>query len=78
MVPMDFRVELMGVEMEILTFGRKLTFGEYFDIYDRVLPGNTEERLLQIQEQLRLYEDDNGEVLLAQLLDILEKEEERK
>lgn len=42
------------------------------------LPGNTEERLLQIQEQLRLYEDDNGEVLLAQLLDILEKEEERK
>lgn len=42
------------------------------------VPGNTEERLLQIQEQLRLYEDDNGEVLLAQLLDILEKEEERK
>lgn len=45
MVPMDFRVELMGVEMEILTFGRKLTFGEYFDIYDRVLPGNTEEKV---------------------------------
>lgn len=45
MVPMDFRVELMGVEMELLTFGRHLTFEEYFDTYDRVLPGNTEEKV---------------------------------
>ena len=38
MVPMDFLVELFGVEMEILTFGRKLTFEEYYSIYEAVLP----------------------------------------
>ena len=31
-------VELFGVEMEILTFGRKLTFEEYYSIYEAVLP----------------------------------------
>ncbi len=39
------------------------------------LPEDTAERLLQIQEQLRLYEDDNAEDLLSQLLNILEREE---
>ena len=34
-----------------------------------------EERLLQIREQLRLYEDDYAEELLSQLLSILEKED---
>ena len=42
------------------------------------LPKEVEERLSQIQEQLRLYEDDNAEELLSQLLIILEKEEEHK
>ena len=42
------------------------------------LPEGTSERLLQIREQLRLYEDDNAEELLSQLLSILEKEEEHK
>ena len=42
------------------------------------LPGGLEERLLQIREQLRLYEDDYVEELLGQLLSILEKEEENK
>ena len=36
------------------------------------------ERLEQIQTQLKLYEDDNAEELLRQLLAIFEKEEERK
>ncbi len=36
------------------------------------------ERLEQIQAQLKLYEDDNAEELLRQLLAIFEKEEERK
>ncbi len=40
------------------------------------LPENVEKRLSEIQEQLRLYEDDNAEELLGQLLGILEKEEE--
>ncbi len=42
------------------------------------LPGNGTKRLLEIQEQLRLYEDDKAEELLGQLIDMLEKEEERK
>ena len=36
-------------------------------------PEDVEARLLEIREQLRLYEDDNAEDLLSQLLDILEK-----
>lgn len=41
------------------------------------LPEDAEERLLQIREQLKLYEDDNAEELLGQLLHILEKEESK-
>ena len=40
------------------------------------LPGEVEERLMRIREQLKLYEDDNAEELLRALSDILEKEEE--
>ncbi len=36
------------------------------------LPKDTEEHLRRIREQLRLYEDDNAEELLGQLLEILE------
>ena len=39
------------------------------------LPGDVEERLIQIREQLKLYEDDNAEELLRELSGILEKEE---
>lgn len=42
------------------------------------LPGNMAERLLHIREQLKLYEDDNAEELLGELLSILEREEEDK
>ncbi len=41
------------------------------------LPDDVEERLVQIREQLKLYEDDHVEELLRQLLGILEKEDER-
>ncbi|MDE6531094.1 MAG: response regulator [Lachnospiraceae bacterium] len=40
------------------------------------LPEDVAERLLEIQGQLRLFEDDNAEDLLGQLLDILEKKGE--
>lgn len=40
------------------------------------LPGKAEESLLKVREQLRLYEDDNAEELLGQMLSMLEKEEE--
>lgn len=39
MAPAGLLVELMGVEMEVLTYGRRLTFQEYYDMYDRVIPG---------------------------------------
>ncbi len=42
------------------------------------LSKDVEERFCEIREQLRLYEDDNAEELLSQLLHILEKEEECK
>ena len=38
------------------------------------LPSDIREHLLEIQEQLRLYEDDNAEQLLSRLLGILGKE----
>lgn len=42
------------------------------------LPKDAKERLLQIQNQLKLYEDDNAEELLGLLISILEKEDEQK
>lgn len=45
-------------------------------ILSHELPECAKERLLEIQEQLKLYEDDKAEELLSQLLNILEKEEE--
>ena len=42
------------------------------------MPKDVAELLSQIRGQLKLYEDDNAEELLGQLLDILEKEEEHK
>ena len=41
------------------------------------LPKGVEERLLGIREQLRLYEDDNAEERLSQLIDMFEKEESK-
>ena len=38
MVPMDYRVNLFGVEMEVLTYGRLLTYEEYHAIYTGILP----------------------------------------
>ncbi len=45
MVPMDFVVDLFGVEMEVLTFGGTLTFGQYHAIYKAVLPKALAERI---------------------------------
>lgn len=44
-------------------------------ILEHELPAEVDEQLLQIQEQLRLYEDDNAEEMLGCLLDGFEKEE---
>lgn len=49
--------------------------GRVEDMLAHELPEEAEKRLSQIREQLKLYEDDNAEELLRQLLGILEKEE---
>lgn len=45
MVPMDFLVELFGVEMEVLTFGSEITFEQYYAIYAQVLPASLAEKI---------------------------------
>lgn len=47
--PADLLVELMGVEMEVLTYGRRLTFQEYYDMYDRVMPGSIERMIRKVR-----------------------------
>lgn len=45
MVPMDFLVNLFGVEMEVLTFGSELAFEQYHAIYAQVLPKTMAENI---------------------------------
>lgn len=45
------------------------------DILRHTLPQDVEERLKEIQGQLKLYEDDIAEELLNQLVNKLEKED---
>lgn len=47
MSPTGLLVNLMGVEMEVLTFGRELTFEEYYTIYDNVFPGGAGDKVRQ-------------------------------
>ena len=39
------QVKLLGVEMEVLTFGRKLTFREYASIYEKVFSGGLKNKI---------------------------------
>ncbi len=48
------------------------------DLLRHTMPQDTEDGLLKIQAQLRLYEDDNAEELLRQLLSRLEEEKGSK
>ena len=41
MKPTGLLVELMGVEMEVLTYGRELSFQEYFHMYHRIMGDRT-------------------------------------
>lgn len=38
MTPMDFNVDLFGVEMEILTHGRDVSYEEYHSIFETLFP----------------------------------------
>lgn len=73
--------ELMKQTASALEQLKRFRSQECAEIVDEMLlhemPKEAEERLLQIREQLRLYEDDNAEEMLSQLLGILEKEGEK-
>ena len=47
------------------------------DVLRHELPQDSLDSLTDIREQLKLYEDDNAEKLLAQLLSHLEEQEEQ-
>ena len=69
--------EETGTALEELKHFRSQKCGERVDaMLAHELPSDVEERLLEIQKQLKLYEDDKAEELLGQLLGLLEKEEE--
>ncbi len=68
-----------AVALEELKHFRSQKCGERVDeMLKHQLPEYAEKRLLEIREQLRLYEDDRAEELLDQLLVLLEKEEQGK
>ena len=57
------------------SFQSQACAGRVADILRHTLPQDTEERLKEIQGQLKLYEDDIAEELLNQLVNKLEKED---
>lgn len=57
MVPMDFLVDLFGVEMEVLTFGSQITFEQYHGIYAEVLPEEMAEKVRRAPEPGRTGEE---------------------
>lgn len=71
----ELREETAAALEELKHFRSKKCAERVDTMLSHELPKDVEERLLEIQEQLRLYEDDNAEELLGQLLKILEKED---
>ena len=59
---------------ELEDFRSRECAGLVADLLRHRLPRDTEDRLTEIQQQLRLYEDDEAETLLRQLLGKLEEE----
>lgn len=74
----ELRKQTEGALEELKHFRSKKCAERVETILLHELPKDVEERFCEIQEQLKLYEDDNAEELLSQLLRILEKEEEGK
>lgn len=48
MTPMNFLVDLFGVEVEILTHGKDVTFEEYHTIFENLFPGFLARRVKRI------------------------------
>ncbi len=74
----DLRMQTAGALEELKHFRSRECAEKVEAMLAHELPKDVLERLLQIQQNLRLYEDDNAEEMLGQLLSVLEKEEESK
>lgn len=60
---------------ELKNFRSQVCAGMVGDLLSHALPRDVEDSLREIQGQLKLFEDDNAELLLGQLLSKLDKEE---
>lgn len=63
---------------ELENFRSRECAGIVSELLRHELPQDRRDSLMEIQGQLKLYEDDNAEELLAQLLSSLEKQEEQE
>ena len=69
-------IRLAGQALEELTDFRSRECAQTVaDILSHTLPQDAEDSLKEIQGQLRLYEDDNAELMLSQFLRKLKKED---
>lgn len=50
MVPMNYLVDLFGVEMEIMTFECKVAFEEYHEIFEELFPKKFADRICFVRE----------------------------
>ena len=73
--PAQLREQAAAALGELEDFQSQACAGRVADILRHTLPQDTEERLKEIQGQLKLYEDDIAEELLNQLVNKLEKED---
>ena len=74
-LPIKDLTDEIAAALEELEHFRSRECGERIEaILLHELPSDIREHLLEIQDQLRLYEDDNAEELLSRLLGILGKE----
>ena len=76
--PEELRDQVRAALSELEHFKSKECAGIVEDLLRRELPETAADSLREIRGQLKLYEDDNAETLLNQLLSKLEKETVRK
>ncbi len=71
----ELREQVSAALDELKHFRSQACAGRVETMLLHELPADAEKRLMQIRDQLRLYEDDYAEELLGEFLNILEKEE---
>jgi len=78
-LPVEELVQRVGEALEELeNFRSQECAGIVSEVLRHELPQDCQDSLMEIQGQLKLYEDDNAETLLAQLLNSLKEQEGQK